>query len=96
MQGCKSVSSIGVDDQHILVTFLILGDDFKISIFDDLFLLTRLFFIIFCYNSIIGDGGQILGWGWGDVSPIPPGICSPVFMEPNAFEVMICCVVDMR
>ena len=24
-QGCKSVSSIGGDDQHILVTFLILG-----------------------------------------------------------------------
>ena len=25
MQGCKSVSSIGRDDQHILVNFLILG-----------------------------------------------------------------------
>ena len=31
MLGCKSVSSIGRDDQLILVTFRYWGDDFKIS-----------------------------------------------------------------
>ena len=64
------------DDQHILVTFLILGeDDFKISFFDDLlFLLARLFFHHFLLKfNYWGDGGQILG---GCIPPIPPGFAA--------------------
>ena len=61
-QGCKSVSSIGGDDQHILVTFLILGDDFKTSFFDDLFFARQAFFHHFLLKFNY----------WGDVYPHPP------------------------
>ena len=66
-QGCKSVSSIGGgDDQHILVTFLIWGDDFKISFLMTFFFVRQAFFSPFFVKI------QLLGGG-GDVSPIPPG-----------------------
>ena len=71
IQGCKSVSSIGGNDQHILVTFFDIGGMILRFLFLMTFLLAGLFFhhLLLKFNYG-GDGGQILG------GCIPPGFAA--------------------
>ena len=68
------------DDQHILVTFLILGGMILRFLFlMTFFLLARLFFSPFFVKIQLLGGGMEVKY-WGGCTPTP-GICSPTGRE---------------